>query len=314
MFRIDFIAMGSDVSIFLDSTSLDAEQALLQAPAWFEGWEQIFSRFRPTSELSTLNRFAGYWFHASDELWEVLNCALDAAAQTNGRVTPTVLPQLLAAGYDRSFDLLIDDVAIADASLAPHPVADWRAIELDAATQRIFLPRSTALDLGGIVKGWAAERAARQLAPLGSVLVDAGGDLAVHGTRSDGTAWPIGITDPRSDVGDEERDLPILLCIAAGGVATSGRDHRRWRHGGRPQHHIIDPLTGLPAATDVLTATVVAADALSAEIAAKHLILLGSDAGLRWVETQSDVAALLVTDDGAVHTSSRFTTVQAHSS
>jgi len=300
MFRIDFIAMGSDVSIFLDSTALDAEQALLQAPAWFEGWEQIFSRFRPTSELSTLNRFAGYWFHASDELWEVLNYALAAAAQTNGRVTPTVLPQLLAAGYDRSFDLLIDDVAIPDASLAPHPVADWRAIELDAATQRIFLPRSTALDLGGIVKGWAAERAAQQLAPFGGVLVDAGGDIAVRGRRSDGSPWPIGITDPRSAADDV--DLPTVLLVESGGVATSGRDFHRWRSHGRTQHHIIDPLTGRPADTDVLAATVVAANTAAAETIAKHLLLLGGEAGLRWLRSQTEASALLVMDDDAVHT------------
>lgn len=306
MHRIDFIAMGCDISVFLDSIVPDAEECLLQAPEWFEEWEQALSRFRPSSELCALNRFAGYWFHPDDVLWNVLTAALAGAARTDGRVTPTVLPQLLAAGYDRSFDLL-ELHNHEDDSVAPtaHPVDDWRTIQIDADQRRVLLPPGMALDFGGIAKGWAADQTALRLAHLGGVLVDAGGDIVARGRRIDGTPWPIGITDPRSSDA-QEIDLPSVLLIYAGGVVTSGRDHRCWKHRGRAQHHIIDPRTGLPAATDVISATVVAADAVTAEIIAKDLLLLGCDAGLRWIESQTAAAALLVTNDGVVHSSSRF--------
>lgn len=304
MQRIDFIAMGCDMSVFLDATTPEAKDALHDAPAWFAEWEDVFSRFRPSSELCTLNRCAGYWFHPSDAMWDVLTIALDGAALTDGRVTPTVAPQLIAAGYDRSFELLPKKSPSANCVgeiPAPRPSADdWRAIERDVERRRIFLPRGMALDLGGFVKGWAAEQAAQRLAPFGGVLVDAGGDIAVRGRRSDGSPWPIGITDPRSAADDV--DLPTVLLVESGGVATSGRDFRRWRSHGRTQHHIIDPLTGRPADTDVLAATVVAANTAAAETIAKHLLLLGGEAGLRWLRSQTEASALLVMDDDAVHT------------
>jgi thiamine biosynthesis lipoprotein len=137
------------------------------------------------------------------------------------------------------------------------------------------------------------------------VLVDAGGDIAARGRRHLDEPWPIAVTDPRAADG-HEIDLPTLVLLSAGGIATSGRDHRRWRRHGRTQHHIIDPSTGRPTDTDVLTATVIAADAVAAEIMAKHLVLLGCDDGLRWIDAQPDAAALIVTDDGALHFSSRF--------
>ena len=140
---------------------------------------------------------------------------------------------------------------------------------------------------------------------LGGVLVDAGGDMAARGRRIDDGAWPIGISDPRTGDADENALLDIIL-IHDCGVATSGRDYRRWQHHGRAQHHIIDPHTGQPADTDVLSATVIAADAAAAETAAKQVLLLGSDAGLCWIDAQPGAAALLVTNDGAIRTSAAF--------
>jgi thiamine biosynthesis lipoprotein len=303
MQRIDFVAMGCDVAVFHDSDAPEAIALLQQVPTWFEEWEQALSRFRPSSELSALNRFAGYWFQPSEVLWDVLVAALDGAARTAGRVTPTILPQLLAAGYDRSFELIAEDEAVDHPDVGP--ASDHGTIAMDPLRRTVRLPQGVALDLGGVAKGWAAERAAQRLAHLGGVLVDAGGDIAARGRRHLDEPWPIAVTDPRAADG-HEIDLPTLVLLSAGGIATSGRDHRRWRRHGRTQHHIIDPSTGRPTDTDVLTATVIAADAVAAEIMAKHLVLLGCDDGLRWIDAQPDAAALIVTDDGALHFSSRF--------
>ena len=82
------------------------------------------------------------------------------------------------------------------------------------------------------------------------------------------------------------------------GVATSGRDRRRWQQDGVWRHHIIDPRTGMPAETDVLSATVIAPDLIWAEIAAKTAFILGSQAGLAWIEERPALAAVLVLEDG----------------
>ena len=135
------------------------------------------------------------------------------------------------------------------------------------------------LDLGGIGKGYAAERAAELLALAGPCLVNAGGDIAIRGG-----SWPVGVEH-------------ITLQLGGGGLATSGRDRRRWQRGGRELHHLIDPATGEPAVTDLLRVTVVAADAVDAEVAAKSLFLLGSERATVEADAQA-TPAVLVTEDG----------------
>jgi FAD:protein FMN transferase len=126
----------------------------------------------------------------------------------------------------------------------------------------ITLEEGVRIDLGGIGKGYAAERAAELLATAGPCLVNAGGDIATRGG-----VWPVGV-----ETGTEA----ITLELSGGALATSGRDRRTWRRAGRTLHHVIDPRTGVPAETDVLRVTVVASDAVAAEIAATSLFLVGA--------------------------------------
>lgn len=290
MHTIRFRAMGSSVFIAHDC----AVNHLEAAPAQCAAWEQALSRFLPQSGLNRLNRRAGQgWTRVSPALWAVLNTALAAAHATDGLVTPTILPALTAVGYDRDFAALAG--APPPQPALPPALGDWRAIRLNRANHAVQLPAGAAVDLGGSAKGWAADGFARRLARYGPALVDFGGDLAVSGPQRDGSPWIIGVADPHN--ADEPLDL---LAIAAGGVATSGRDYRRWRQGDAERHHLIDPRTGLPATSDLLTVTIVAPDARTAEYAAKAVLILGSSAGLEWLAARPQLAALLVGADGAV--------------
>ncbi len=296
MAQIEFRAMGCQMSAVLDVAEPPAR--LNQVPGWFENWEQILSRFRADSELNQLNNHTGHWTRVSPILWEVIQYALKAAQWSDGLVSPTLLNAMEAIGYDRSFEAL---QLVDDRSIAPQPDGQWGAIQRRSATRSIQLPLNVRLDLGGVAKGWAADRAARQLATCGPALIDAGGDIALSGPKTDGQPWPIGVSNPFQP--DQQLDL---LMIPRGGVATSGRDYRRWQRGGQAVHHIVDPRTGWPAQTDVLTATVIAPSAYLAEVAAKIVLISGSEAGLAWLETQSDFAALIVMEDGRVLHSSRL--------
>ncbi len=182
-------------------------------------------------------------------------------------------------------------------AVSPRPLA-WQAIRLDPHTRSVTLPPGVRLDLGGIAKGWAADRAAERLAALGPCLVDAGGDIAARGAPPGQPGWPIGVADPRNP----NSDL-TLLQIRDRGVATSGVDYRRWVHDGAIQHHIIDPRTHRPAQTDLLTVTVVAPDTTQADLHALVALLLGSREGRRYLARQRGVEGLLVREDGR-----RFTT------
>ena len=296
----EFRAMGCQMLAALDIEEPAAAEWLAEAPSWFAEWERCLSRFRDDSELAWVNRHAGGPVQVSDIFWDVVKTALQAAQRSHGLVTPTVLAELELAGYDRSFEMLGARVS-ADPLPPATPSGDWNAIVLRLGSRSICLPPGVRLDLGGVAKGWAADRAARQLGAHGPALIDAGGDIAVSGPMADGSPWPIGVADPSEVDGQIE-----LLLLASGGVATSGRDYRRWRQGGSWQHHIIDPRTGRPAVTDVLSATVVASSAREAEVAAKTALILGSRAGLAWIEARPSLAALLVLEDRRIVRSQRL--------
>ena len=292
--------MGSKILV-----AVDQDEALLtlhDVPSWFEDWEQVLSRFRFDSELSRLNASAGSPFALSATLWDVLMAAMDAYALTEGLVTPVILEDMLRAGYDRSYSELAQAWPVAAGHRRMHPVEALdeplarpaiQDLVIDAPRRRICLPQRTGLDFGGIAKGWAATEAIRRLDAAAPTLVSAGGDIAVSGPRADGAPWPIAVEDPFHPGGFLE-----TIYIDSGGVATSGRDRRRWTLAGATMHHVMDPRTGWPAATDIITATVVAATALQAEALAKAVLILGSVPGMERLESIDEAAGILVLQSG----------------
>lgn len=269
MVQHSFPAMGTTIELFVELD--EASDEVETAEAEFERLEQIMSRFRSTSELSRLNE-AGE-LDASADLADVVTLALAARVSSGGRFDATVHDALVAAGYDRTFD----DVP-ADAPQASRPARCGGGITVEG--RRITLDPGTRLDLGGIGKGYAAERVATLLSLAGPCLVSAGGDIAVRGVPNAGT-WPVAVSDE------------LTLGLTRGGVATSGSERRRWRRDGVERHHLIDPSTGMPAASDLLRVTAVGSDAVEAEVLATSIFIGGLDEALA-----AGVAAVLLTVDG----------------
>ena len=288
-----FRAMGCDCAIRVTAAAGDSRRvrrALAAAGDEIAACERALSRFLPDSDLSRVNRGAGDWVAVGPRMAGATRAALAARVATGGRYDPTILAALEAAGYDRSFALLDDR--------PPRVAAGWRpggAVEVEDA--RVRVAEGTALDLGGIAKGWAAERALeamREAWPaLTGGLVDLGGDLALWGRTPDGGPWRVAVADPRRP----GAHLATLL-VAGGGVATSGRDRRRFGPG-RALHHLIDPATGVPARGGPLTVTVTAPRADRAEAFATLLALGDPIAAASAVAAHADIAAILVPDVGA---------------
>ena len=291
-----FKAMGTDVGIWLWSTHPDAGASLDSLPGTVEQAEQELSRFRRDSGVCKLNTRAGKGPQAvSQMLADVCELALQAARSTAGLFDPTILPALLAAGYDGTFS----EVAAASkagkkrALAPPASRPKWEDIVVGRGT--VSLPPHAAIDLGGLAKGWIVDLLAEALRPFGPALVDAGGDVRATG-KAAGLAWPVAVADPSRP----ERDLAqVELCDEA--VATSSIGKRRWLVGQEWMHHIIDPRTQLPAATDLLCVTVLGDSARAAEVHAKVALLLGSEAGAAHLEAHG-ASALLVSQDGTVRT------------
>lgn len=280
MLRSTFEAMGTEVELLLDippgGTGGDA--ALAAARYEFARLEELLSRFRPDSQLSALNR-SGRLARPSPDLVRVTELALSARESTGGRFDPTVHDALVAAGYDRSFEEIRAGTVLAEAC----PSAPCRGAVRVTDDGEISLGEGVRLDFGGIAKGYAVDRACDLLAGQGPCLVSAGGDLAVGGG-----SWPVGV---------ELGQGMLTLELTSGAIATSGSDRRRWRTNAGDAHHLIDPLTGRPAETDLLRVTVVGRTAVEAEVLAKALYLAGAESA----ESEADergIPAVLVLRDG----------------
>lgn len=281
--RWGFAAMGTDVELLLDSDSdADSGEGLLAAEHEIRRLERLLSRFDPESELSMLNRAGSVV--AGPELAEVTELALMGRESTGGRFDPTVHDAVVASGYDRSFDLMGDDVPRPAGIPAP---GCGGGVHLDRETGAITLSPGARLDLGGIAKGYAADRVSVMLSGYGPCLVNVGGDLATCGVPGEG-AWAVGVAAPEGD---------LCLSLERGAMATSGRDRRRWRCDGEAAHHVIDPSTARPVDTDLLRVTVVAASAAWAEVLATGFLVSGAEAAEQEAHALG-VPCLLVTDDG----------------
>jgi thiamine biosynthesis lipoprotein len=291
-------AMGCQMSVQLE-TDADGEALLSEAAARVEAFEARLTRFRPQSELMHLNAQAGQWTAVSDVLWEVVRLARHAARLTDGLFNPLVLPALIACGYDRTFEALDRPQAA-----QPQAAADWRDIGVRAAPRTICLPAGSAIDLGGIAKGWAAQQIANWLAPFGPCLVNFGGDLVARGAPDGLPGWEAAIEDPLSG------EIVLRLWLRDHCLVTSGTGYRRWQSAdGGVQHHIIDPRSGRAAATDVLSVSVRHPSAISAEAFAKAALLRGMHGGLAWLTRQWDAEGLAVGHDGAVLATPGFAAV-----
>ena len=277
MERHAFHAMGTQVEALLDTPpSLDAVLALASVEREFRRLEGLLTRFDSASELSRLN--AAGAIEAGDDLLAVVELSLAARERTGGRFDPAIHDALVAAGYDRTFELVTGGASEPPPRTSGGVRTNGRRIELDADVR---------LDLGGIGKGYAVDRAVALLAPYGPCLVNAGGDLAVASVPEAGV-WPVGVETPSG---------PVTLGLAHGGLATSGSDRRRWRAGDAVHHHLIDPSTGRPSDSDLLRVTVIAASAVEAEVLAKALFLAGEQAAVAEAD-ELGVPALFVTADG----------------
>ncbi len=291
---LHFRSMNTDVTAWLwNNDAQVAARALTKVEQFFQAAHKRFTRFESNSELSALNAARGKPFAASAEMFEVGQLVVKFSELTDGWFNPTIIGALEAAGYDRTFEAIT--VAVDQKETSASRISAASSIVLDASRRTITLPIGVRIDLGGIVKGWAVQKATEQLALYGPCLIDAGGDMLTLGTVPGSPDWSIEIVDPF----DREQDaLSIHLHDRA--VATSGIDRRQWQRNGQPQHHLIDPHTGLPSTSEVLTATVIAPTTIEAEIYAKTVFLLGAQAGLSFVEARPTLAACVITADNEI--------------
>ncbi len=279
------------------SELVEGNRALEDVKTLFEALERDLSRFSPGSELSRLNHAGGRPFKASPILFDIIGRSLQWAEATGGVFDPTILPCLVACGYESSFEKLAPEVNLAQKM--PERRHTWRDVRLDPESLTVTMQDGCSLDLGGIAKGWAADLAGVRLHRFARFAVDAGGDIAVGGSRAVAEPWPVAIADPFS----EDADIADIQ-MTSGAICTSSTLRRRWRSDESARHHIIDPRTCVSADSGVVAATVIAECAVTAEVLAKATIVLGADDGIALVKRHPGSRCVLMLEGGRIVRSS----------
>ncbi len=278
--------MGGRVSVHVLDAADPAFVAAAAARilARMEAWASRLTRFTATSELSGLNASPDARVPVGPTLTAVLDWARTAEEMTDGLVDVALLDARLAAEAGTR-------------PAGPLPAARRWSLARTARGAEVRREPGLGFDLDGVAKGWLADRALA-IAPGRSALVDGDGDIALR--IAPGDRWAIGIADPASP----GATLTVVELSADGsaplrfGLATSGTSVHRWtgRHG--TTHHIIDPRSLLPAATDVVQATVLARTAREAEAYAKLAVIAGSQGAFAALDRPGVLGMLLLTDRG----------------
>lgn len=292
----DEAIMGTAIRVELWSDDRAGGEAAIDAVmAEMHRIDRAMSPYKPGSELSRLNRDAAARpVPVSAEMFALIECSMHWSALSAGAFDITYAS--VGHLYDYREHVCPDDAALESARAG----IGWRHLELDARARTVrYAHPSTRIDLGGFAKGHAVDRAAAILAHRGirHALVSAGGDSRVIGDRR-GRPWTIAIRDPR-----RAGEVVAVLPLEDTAISTSG-DYERWfEQDGVRHHHVIDPKTGRSPAT-IHSVTILGGDGLTTEALSKCVFVMGLDQGMRLVESQRGVDAVVVDAAGRLHYSS----------
>ncbi|MEO0996783.1 MAG: FAD:protein FMN transferase [Pseudomonadota bacterium] len=280
--------MGTRVRVGLHHDDAAAAEAAIDAAlAEIDRIEQLMSTYIETSEISAANRDAASGpVVVGAELFELIRRSLEFSGLTGGAFDITY--DSVGQHYDFRERRRPDDATIE----AGVELIDHRLVTLDEARRSVAFARpGVRMNLGGIAKGYAVERAAATIAAHGidTALVSAGGDTRLLGTRL-GQPWIIGIQNPR-----DSAEVAVRLPLTNEAVSTSGDYERFFEEDGQRYHHIVSPETGRPV-TGVRSATVIGPDGVSTDALSTAVFVLGPDRGLALIDSLPDYEAVVIDD------------------
>lgn len=274
---------------------------LVECEKWIFTYESIFSAYDEDSELSTLNKNAGIPFTLSDHLENVVESALILASKTNGAFDPTVgeLVEL--------WDISDPDAPIPGENVIASTLALTGYDRVSFSDGVFVASAGVKLDLGGIAKGYLAERISTLLIDSGVEygVLSFGGNIAVFGKKPDESAFKIGIKNPAGgtfgslSINTSDHGAPKF-------VSVTGTYERFKTVNGVKYHHIIDPETGYPVSNGLVSVAVLCDNGAYADALSTALFVMGYDEAIRfYAESGMAFEAAFAFEDGRVITTEK---------
>lgn len=265
-------------------------EALTHSAGEISRLEQMLSVTAPGSELSRLNQGENA---LSPETAGLISNALDIAGMTGGAYDPTVYPLMAQWGF---YD---DEFSVPEGETLQTALSHTGYEHVTQDAEGIHLPQDMGLDLGGIAKGYAAQQVLDLMEKDGvaSAVISLGGNVGLLGSKPDGTDWIVAVETP------DGSGQPIGQLSIPGGkktyVVTSGAYQRYFEVDGVRYHHILNPATGFPAETDLLSVTIVSHNGPQADALSTALFVMGYDRAVEfWQSGTYNFDMVLITDTG----------------
>lgn len=261
-------------------------------------YEKLFSRFDTSSQLYQLNHAQGAWTPVDQELFELLQAALFYCKETGG------LYDITMGSVCKLWNFRAQTVPAQGSIDAALAHVNWENVELRQPAPTTFEARiadpEAWIDLGGIAKGYIADKIAETLRDAGtdSTLINLGGNVLCIGTKPDGSPWRVGIRRPVPSNGKIETEALAAIPVTNKSVVTSGTYERAFIKGNDYYHHILNPHTGYPTETDIISATVVSDRSLDGDGYSTALVAMGSARALEFAKAHESIDVVLLTRDG----------------
>jgi thiamine biosynthesis lipoprotein len=259
--------------------------------------EQLMSTYLPDSEISRINRAAGKKATpVSPEVEEVIQEGIYWSEQSGGAFDITVEPLVQLWDFDGEKEIIPGINTLRKTA----SLVNYKNIEIKDHTVRLK-KRGMAINVGGLAKGYAVDRAISVLrGKVANGIVNAGGDLFAFGQKKKQDSWAIGLQNPR-----KPQELLAAFAVNNQAVATSGDYQRYFIKDGIRYHHIFDPQTGRPARL-MISATIITTEVMDADAIATAVFVMGPDKGMEWVDSMGNVEAMLVLENESIRYSKNF--------
>ncbi len=292
----------SGVGFYFDTvvtfTLYGGEEGLMEklhaACARYEG---LLSKTVSGSDVDRINRAGGEAVQVDPETWAILKRAKEISALTGGAFSVTIAP--VSALWD--FTGGTRRMPSEDELAAALPLVDDSRIILGEDCT-VTLAAGMMIDLGGIAKGYIADQAAALCrGHCNGAVLSFGGNIYTVGKKPNGSGFNVAVRDPQG----EEGSAKCVVTVFDETVVTSGIYERWFEKDGVRYHHILDPVTGYSAVSDLAGATVICGDSMTADAVATACIVLGREKALALLESM-DLEGLLIDRDGVIHTTPGF--------
>ena len=256
-------------------------------------YEELLSRTVEGSDVWNINHAGGESVKVSSETMEVLRFARTMAEETNGAFDITVAPAADA------WDFNADSPSVPDEAVLKEAVSKigYKHLQLDEASLLVTLDAGSSIDLGGIAKGFIADKVGEYLEERGvkSGILNFGGNVLLIGKKQDGTPWRVGVQDPEKLTGEY---IGVISYDGSASVVTSGTYERGFVQDGVRYHHILDPKTGYPVQNTLAGVTILTESSMVADAYSTACFVLGPEAGLYFAEQNPEVEVVFVFETG----------------